>query len=491
MADVGGTSTVLYSLDTATVPETSSPYSNDWASIRRVREPGRKVDSHGAEKECSSEHSYLEVPETQRDEGCVTDTDAPFQLGIFQDIQIDGRDSECLTASHSERYDDAPNASDLNQLKHPTSLQIFQGDVSLSDCAFTSSTPRVSKWSTKSSRPVTSERQEGTEHDITQAEPHRDQSDGLANELCTAEYPSSRSDAMEVDTNSPRIRHDRNGADDLTDTASGPPTPSVLHMRKQGAHANIDDSEMSKVQFHHEDHDWPSDQIAEEDATLRSALTDVTIHPLSTSDTGIITATVDDVNYVEHLTDARSTRALLEKLKLSGGLRSIVIRPIGAGKWLLSAIITDGKNMEPLSRSRDPSKSSVYNGRNDGGIQSTSAQARMRRQTPKLSQVEDSMGLDGDEYSIKEHPRVDACPDGRKDGEIRTNAMPCPSQERTTSLPKARRGEWTKREDENLCAWVGAGRSWDQIFRRFPNRTKSAVRSRWHVVLKPRVGCRR
>ena len=134
----------------------------------------------------------------QRRQDSVTDTDAPFQLGIFQDIQIDGRDSECPTAPHSERYEDASNASDLNQLKHPTSLQMFSSDVSFSNCTFTSSTPRVSKWSTKSSRPVTSERREGIEHDITQAEPHRDQSDGLANELCTGEYPSSRSDAMEA-----------------------------------------------------------------------------------------------------------------------------------------------------------------------------------------------------------------------------------------------------------------------------------------------------
>ena len=44
----------------------------------------------------------------------------------------------------------------------------------------------------------------------------------------------------------------------LIDTASGPPTPSVLHVRNQGAHANIDDSE-------NEDHDWPSDQTIEED----------------------------------------------------------------------------------------------------------------------------------------------------------------------------------------------------------------------------------
>lgn len=72
------------------------------------------------------------------------------------------------------------------------------------------------------------------------------------------ENPSPRSDAIEVDTNSAGIRHDRSGVDDLIDTASGPPTPSVLHRRNQGAHANMDDSE-------NEDHDWPSDQTIEED----------------------------------------------------------------------------------------------------------------------------------------------------------------------------------------------------------------------------------
>ena len=458
MGDFVKNGSVLYSLGTATVPETSSPCSNDWASIHDLREPGRKVDSHGAEKQCSSEHSYLEVLETQRNEGCMTEIDTSLQLGTFQDAQIDLGDGEYPIALHS-----------VSQSQHLKSPQKSQSNFWFSDSAVTSSTPQISKWSTENSRPITAERQGFIEHDINQAELHRDQSHGLANELRTVGNPPSRSDAMEVDTDSARNCHDQNEADNLADTASGPPTQSVLHVGKQGQHANIDDSE-------DEDHDWPTDKKREEDTTFRAAPADVTIHPLSTSDTGIIAAVVNDVNDVEHLTDAPSIKALLQKLKLSSGVRSIVIRPLGDRKWLVIAIINDVK---------------AYSGRNDVRVQSSSTQARMRRQTPKLSEVEDSMGLDGDERSIKGYSRANICPDGRKDGEVHSNTMPHPSQGEHVPLPKARRGDWTKKEDESLCEWVGAGKSWDSIFRRFPTRTKSAVRSRWHVVLKPKVRCRR
>ena len=469
MGDFVKNGSVLYSLDTATVPEISSPCSNDWASIHDLREPGRKVDSHGAEKQCSSEHSYLEVLETQRNEGCMTEIDTSLQLGTFQDAQIDLGDGEYPVALHSERYDDALNASDLSQSQHLKSPQISQSNFWFSDSAVTSSTPQISKWSTENSRPITVERQGFTEDDINQAELHRDQSHGLANELRTVGNPPSRSDAMEVDTDSARNCHDQNEADNLTDTASGPPIPSVLHVRKQGQHASIDDSE-------NEDHDWPSDETREEDTTFRAVPADVTIHPISTSDTGIIAAVVNDVNDVEHLTDAPSIKTLLQKLKISGDVRSIVIRPLGDRKWLVIAIINDVK---------------AYSGRNDVRVQSSSTQTRMRRQTPKHSEVEDSMALDGDERSIKGYSRANICPDGRKDGEVHSNNTPYPSQGEHVPLPKARRGDWTKKEDGNLCAWVGADRPWNWIFQHFPNRTKAAVRSRWHVVLKPKVRGRR
>ena len=217
MGEVIKNDTVLYDLNTATIPETSSPGSNNWASIHHLQEPGQKVDSYVVEKQCLSEHSYLEVPETQRDKGYITETDTSFQLETFQNAQIDPRDRKCPTALHLERYNDALNASDLSQSQHSKSPQMSQSNFWFPDSAVTSSTSRISKWSTENLRPITAERQGGTEHDVNQAEPHRDQSDGSANDLCTVENPSPRSDAMEVDTNFAGIRHDRSGADDLID----------------------------------------------------------------------------------------------------------------------------------------------------------------------------------------------------------------------------------------------------------------------------------
>ncbi|KAK6364014.1 hypothetical protein LTS17_012601 [Exophiala oligosperma] len=70
--------------------------------------------------------------------------------------------------------------------------------------------------------------------------------------------------------------------------------------------------------------------------------------------------------------------------------------------------------------------------------------------------------------------------------DLDTSSDFCPSEAESNPRP-TKRGRWTVDEDNNLTEWRRRGKSWSWIFDRFPERSEGAVRSRWFVVLAPRI----
>ncbi|KIW86579.1 uncharacterized protein Z519_12810 [Cladophialophora bantiana CBS 173.52] len=61
------------------------------------------------------------------------------------------------------------------------------------------------------------------------------------------------------------------------------------------------------------------------------------------------------------------------------------------------------------------------------------------------------------------------------------------SEDESGSRTRGRkRGRWEEEDDENLIAWRRLGKPWSWIYKKFPDRSEGAIKSRWYVVLAPR-----
>ncbi|KIW10047.1 hypothetical protein PV08_11823 [Exophiala spinifera] len=158
----------------------------------------------------------------------------------------------------------------------------------------------------------------------------------------------------------------------------------------------------------------------------------LSIQPVTSGDAGFVTAIIDSPAYLQDIFHSPTDWALGRGVQ-SNDLANIVLKPLAERCWLLTATI-----------SRRATK--VDNLRRD----------RARRR-------------------------------GRDSPDLDTSSDFCPSESETLSRP-TKRGHWTLDEDNNLTKWRRLGKSWSWIFDQFPERSEAAVRSRWFVVLAPRLG---
>ncbi|KAK6384338.1 hypothetical protein LTS17_001901 [Exophiala oligosperma] len=163
----------------------------------------------------------------------------------------------------------------------------------------------------------------------------------------------------------------------------------------------------------------------------RDKLKSLSVHPVTSSDAAFITAIVDRPADLQDFFHAPAAWALGCGIQ-PASLANIALKPLANCCWLLTATVSRcASGTDDLKRGRA---------------------GRKARWSPG--------------------------PD--------TGSDFCPSEGENDPQPK-KRGHWTVDEDNNLTEWRRLGKSWSWICGRFPERSESAVRSRWFVVLAPRA----
>ena len=212
----------------------------------------------------------------------------------------------------------------------------------------------------------------------------------------------------------------------------------------------------------------------------KRASADLSIHPLWPTDIKLLVGTVHDLSDVSRLSQSASAWGICCSPEGSPGLSNVVVRPVGAGNWLLTATTAqaccEGSKQQHCTRG---SNAVDHNGCTvDQRPFGEGQDQKTRKRNSSSVQLEASR----DESGKRHHgsARRSRCPDRRSAGNDDDDSI---SEDHP--IKRRSRRKWSKADDEKLVKLVTNGERWGKIFPKFPARSQPSVRSRWHVVLKP------
>jgi hypothetical protein len=176
---------------------------------------------------------------------------------------------------------------------------------------------------------------------------------------------------------------------------------------------------------------------------LSTMLTNLSVHPIRSGDSGYLTALVDDLTTVGPLLKSPAVFGLTDDIAVC--LTNASVKPLTSALWLLTATIS-----RPTQTTQSP---------------------KDRRLDSAMDSPSDDGASDYSERSSQTAHSIHHCPsDSETDGEI----------------PQITRGRWSKDEDKKLRDMKQSGEPWSEICEEFPDRTAGAVKARWYITLAPK-----
>ncbi|KAJ9641104.1 hypothetical protein H2199_005772 [Coniosporium tulheliwenetii] len=207
---------------------------------------------------------------------------------------------------------------------------------------------------------------------------------------------------------------------------------------------------------------WYGCQVIEPSGLAQQSLSNVTIHPLPSSNVAFVTAIIRDARDIATLLAAPSVMVLQGPLRK---LNDVNVKSLPSNLWLLTGIIhnpSDGANLSSTHIAK------ANHAHRDGEERTTRLEV--------LARHDDERSSEDSEHSTDSDLSED---DLSYDNERSDDA-----EEHQSSRKHVR---WSPVDDERLIRLKNEGKDWKCIFKQFPGRSQASVRSRWYVTLRSKA----